>query len=148
MMIVMIMIHVVPISRLTCAGPQPASLPNSIRYLGRYGVVAPYISINPIPTLHLDDLIIVLQLAPDNKASIHPYMLSKASPAAATASRRLAQVLSSLGGTPSFSSPSRPTSPSCSSSRAKMATLGAHEKKHKVTVVGSGNWYVHLLLRH
>jgi glycerol-3-phosphate dehydrogenase (NAD+) len=24
----------------------------------------------------------------------------------------------------------------------KMAFLGGHEKKHKVTIVGSGNWYV------
>jgi hypothetical protein len=31
--------------------------------------------------------------------------------------------------------------------RAKMATLGAYSKKHKVTVVGSGNWYdFHLAL--
>ena len=27
------------------------------------------------------------------------------------------------------------------SQQFKMATLSAHEKKHKVTVVGSGNWY-------
>ena len=26
---------------------------------------------------------------------------------------------------------------------ATMATLGAPEKRHKVTVVGSGNWYVY-----
>lgn len=25
---------------------------------------------------------------------------------------------------------------------ARMATLAPHEKRHKVTVVGSGNWYV------
>lgn len=24
----------------------------------------------------------------------------------------------------------------------KMASLGGYEKKHKVTIVGSGNWYV------
>lgn len=25
---------------------------------------------------------------------------------------------------------------------SKMASLGGYEKKHKVTIVGSGNWYV------
>lgn len=32
------------------------------------------------------------------------------------------------------------------SARANMATLGGHSKKHKVTVVGSGNWSVFYVL--
>ena len=51
----------------------------------------------------------------------------------ATALRRLAILSPSLRSSPPFRPQSTPFS------RA-MATLGAHEGKHKVTIVGSGNW--------
>ena len=51
----------------------------------------------------------------------------------ATALRRLGIFSPSLRSSPPFRPQSNPIS------RA-MATLGAHEGKHKVTIVGSGNW--------
>lgn len=41
------------------------------------------------------------------------------------------------------------TNTTATTTTAKMpgsAIIGGHSKKHKVTIVGSGNWYVHLIM--
>jgi glycerol-3-phosphate dehydrogenase (NAD+) len=54
-------------------------------------------------------------------------MLTNLTTRASRATQRLAQNANHLKTPPAVS----------------MATLGAPEKRHKVTVVGSGNWYVY-----
>jgi hypothetical protein len=78
------------------------------------------------PGQHLLSLLFRLSSRPYlRRESFLPFM-PVSSATTSQAVRRLAQTSSHIAPPPA----------------AKMATLGAYSKKHKVTVIGSGNWYV------
>jgi len=66
-------------------------------------------------------------------------MLTRPNPTARTATRRLTQLSKTLR-SPANSS-SNPLVSNSISHKPRAAMLGPHERRHKVTVVGSGNWY-------